>query len=205
VDPHVKAIIALFVGVLAAIVAVAKLLPPDSSTLTVSLVASAAFVLVGLAGAWILRPGGLRRSLAGPPSVASLPLGIVAGALAFAFSFGYVEGLVSLFGLPGFAILPRAPSLELVLAVAVLPALVEEWTDRGVLWAAMRPLVSQRTTIVATAIVFAFMHGLQGMWLLGLPHRFVAGLVFGWLRARTGSLVPCMLAHFVHNGLALWL
>ena len=87
--------------------------------------------------------------------------------------------------------------------MAVLPALVEEWTDRGVLWLAIRPLVSERMTILATALVFAFMHGLDGSFLLGFPHRFVAGLLLGWLRARTGSLVPCILAHFLHNFLSL--
>jgi membrane protease YdiL (CAAX protease family) len=28
----------------------------------------------------------------------------------------------------------------------------------------------------------------------------VMGLLLGWLRARTGSLWPCVEAHFLHNG-----
>ncbi len=47
------------------------------------------------------------------------------------------------------------------------------------------------------------MHGLGGGWVLEFPHRFVSGLIFGWLRLRSGSLLPGMLAHFLHNALSL--
>ena len=46
------------------------------------------------------------------------------------------------------------------------------------------------------------LHG-PGGGTLGLPHRLVAGAVFGWLRLRSGSLVPGIAAHAVHNALAL--
>jgi membrane protease YdiL (CAAX protease family) len=65
-------------------------------------------------------------------------------------------------------------------------------------------LASPRTAVVLAAVVFAFLHGLGGGWLLELPHRFGAGLVFGWLRWRSGSLLPAMLAHALHNGAAWW-
>ena len=72
---------------------------------------------------------------------------------------------------------------------------------RGVLWIALRPIVSSAVTIVSTASLFAFLHGLNGGFVLELPHRFVMGLCLGWLRAKTGSLWPCVLAHFLHNGI----
>ena len=40
-------------------------------------------------------------------------------------------------------------------------------------------------------------------YVLELPHRFVMGLLLGWLRARSNSLAPCVLAHFTHNLLAI--
>ena len=83
----------------------------------------------------------------------------------------------------------------------VLPALVEEWICRGVLFVALLRVTSVRNTIVVSALLFALMHGLEA-YLVSVPHRFVAGLVFGYLRARTGSLVPCVIAHFVNNLLA---
>ena len=35
-----------------------------------------------------------------------------------------------------------------------------------------------------------------------LPSAFL-GLVLGWVRYRTGSVLPCMVLHAVHNGLLL--
>jgi membrane protease YdiL (CAAX protease family) len=40
-----------------------------------------------------------------------------------------------------------------------------------------------------------------------IPGRFLAstflGLVLGWVRMRTASVVPCMILHTIHNGLLL--
>jgi membrane protease YdiL (CAAX protease family) len=80
---------------------------------------------------------------------------------------------------------------------------IEEWLCRGVLRAAVRRIVAVRGAILVTAVLFALMHGLQGPALVALPHRFLGGIAFGWLRARFGSLLPCMLAHATVNGLVL--
>ena len=42
------------------------------------------------------------------------------------------------------------------------------------------------------------MHGLGG-GILAYPHRFVLGLIAGWLRHRSGSLLPGVAAYFIHN------
>ncbi len=82
----------------------------------------------------------------------------------------------------------------------VLPAL--HLGARLLLWTACSRLTTTRRTIVATAMLFAFMH-VPGWGLLGIPHRAAAGVVLGILRARTGSLVPCTLAHFLNNAVAV--
>jgi membrane protease YdiL (CAAX protease family) len=87
----------------------------------------------------------------------------------------------------------------MLLLSAVLPALIEEWMCRGALWVALRPIAARGTTILTTAALFATLHGLNGGFVLELPHRFVMGLLLGWLRARSASLWPCVLAHFLHN------
>lgn len=92
--------------------------------------------------------------------------------------------------------------IEIVGALLVAPVL-EEWACRGVAWTALRRLAGPRTTLVVTAAVFAILHGLGGGYALEFPHRFLAGLGFGWLRLRSGSVLPAMLAHFVHNALAI--
>lgn len=89
--------------------------------------------------------------------------------------------------------------------VVLFPAVVEELADRGVLWEALRRITGVGGTIVASALVFAFLHGLGEGAFFEIPHRFTMGLVFGWLRARTGSLAPCMVAHGTNNLLALLL
>ena len=70
------------------------------------------------------------------------------------------------------------------------------------LWEATRRAAGSRTALVATSVLFAFLHG-PGSGTLGLPHRLVAGGVFGWLRLRSGSLLPGVLAHAVNNAIAL--
>ncbi|MEM7204958.1 MAG: CPBP family glutamic-type intramembrane protease [Planctomycetota bacterium] len=58
------------------------------------------------------------------------------------------------------------------------------------------------STLALAAVLFGMLHCVGG--LIGFPHRFAGGLLFGWLRERTGSLAPCIIAHAVHNGLAVW-
>ena len=47
------------------------------------------------------------------------------------------------------------------------------------------------------------LHGLNGLHILEVPHRFAMGCALGWLRATTASLWPCVAAHAIHNGVAL--
>jgi len=87
--------------------------------------------------------------------------------------------------------------------IAIVPGLLEELLCRGALFTAAQTLAFGKGTIVITATVFAFLHGLNGLWLLELPHRFVLGLLLGWLRARSGSVWPCVTAHMLHNGIVV--
>ena len=95
----------------------------------------------------------------------------------------------------------RTPSLLVAsLAVmALLAPLVEEAVFRGLLygWVAGR----WGTTIawLVSSILFAAAHVEPAHALLVLP----LGLWFGWLRRRTDSLWPSLVAHMVNNGLAV--
>lgn len=40
--------------------------------------------------------------------------------------------------------------------------------------------------------------------MLALPHRFAGGLALGWLRCKSGSLLPGVLAHALHNQAATY-
>jgi membrane protease YdiL (CAAX protease family) len=95
----------------------------------------------------------------------------------------------------------RTPRLFVAsLAVmALLAPLVEEAVFRGLLygWVAGR----WGTTIAwfVSSILFAAAHLEPAHVLLVLP----LGLWFGWLRQRTDSLWPSLVAHIVNNGLAV--
>lgn len=75
-----------------------------------------------------------------------------------------------------------------------LPALAEEFLVRGVLMGVLRPL-GDGFAIVASAAVFGIMHGN----LMQAPSAFAAGLLFGFVAVKTGSLWPGIIGHFINN------
>lgn len=98
------------------------------------------------------------------------------------------------------------PSTDLLLWMAVAPGVFEEWLCRGVMWSILRRHVGLGGTVLATATLFALMHGLTRGGLSTVIPQLLAGVVFGLLRARTGSLVPCMVVHALGNlYVAAWL
>jgi uncharacterized protein len=87
----------------------------------------------------------------------------------------------------------------LVLAVCLQPAVIEELAFRGLIFTSLGRILDGRETIVVTALMFAVLH----LAVPSMPHLFVMGLVLGWLRLRSGSLLPCILLHFCHNAASL--
>jgi hypothetical protein len=82
-----------------------------------------------------------------------------------------------------------------ILVVAVQPAIFEELAFRGVVFSALRRVLESREAVLVTALMFMILH----LSVLSFPHLLLIGLVLGWLRVRTGSLVPGMFLHFTHN------
>ena len=82
---------------------------------------------------------------------------------------------------------------------------LEELCFRGWLLPALQRLFSgfrlgTPVALVATSLAFAGMHA-DAPW--ALPPLFLVGAVCGWLRLRSGSTFPGILAHLGNNGLAL--
>ena len=67
--------------------------------------------------------------------------------------------------------------------------------------ATVRPIAGPRERNVGAAVLFGLLHCVGGLH--NFPHRFVAGLGFGWLRERSGSLLPPIAAHATHNLIAV--
>ena len=82
-----------------------------------------------------------------------------------------------------------------VLAACVMPAIWEEIAFRGLLQGQLSKAVGHREALILTAVLFAVIHVsvLSGFYLL------LVGVLLGFLRRRSNSLVPGMVVHFVHN------
>lgn len=89
---------------------------------------------------------------------------------------------------------PFPLALSLV-STAVFPALTEELAFRGILFLQLDCLSGTQAAIMVTGILFAFVHFsmLSMYWLL------LAGLLYGWVRAREGHLWVGVVLHMLHN------
>jgi ABC-2 type transport system permease protein/sodium transport system permease protein len=95
----------------------------------------------------------------------------------------------------------------ILLAMAVLPAAVEELFFRGYLLSALLGVLRPWQAILASAVLFGLFHViLSGMLAV---ERFVPslllGLVLGWVCWKTGSVWPGVLLHALHNSCVLML
>ena len=91
-----------------------------------------------------------------------------------------------------------------LLLMAVLPALSEEITFRGVLQRLLSPkhsTLNSHLSIWLTAIIFSAIH----MQFYGFVPRMLMGALFGYMMVWTSSLWVPMLMHFVNNGMAVLL
>lgn len=95
--------------------------------------------------------------------------------------------------------------LAVVAALAITPAVFEEWFFRGYVLSALRRNSTPVSAIWGSAVLFGAFH-LIAMDTLTFE-RFVPstlmGVVLGWLCYRSGSLFPGIVVHACHNGLLL--
>jgi len=160
------------------------------------------FVGLGLAGCAALGRGSFRASLRGAPGERWVAAGLAGGLVCIAINWSYVAALGALIGAEDVAGPAPGPLWLALLTTAALTPLLEEWLCRGVLLVACARLMGDRSALLVTSALFALLHGLEA-YVLSVPHRFASGLVFGWLRLRSGSLVPGVIAHAVNNALAV--
>jgi sodium transport system permease protein len=97
------------------------------------------------------------------------------------------------------------PLWVILTSLAVAPGVFEELFFRGFLYPSLRTIFTPWRAIVASAVLFGLFHVVAATALA--PERFLPsfflGLALGWVRYRTGSVVPCMVLHVLHNGLML--
>ncbi len=89
--------------------------------------------------------------------------------------------------------------LLLFSAVVIAAPLFEELIFRGFLWDTFSRSLPQWAVWLLTSLLFAAIHGDP----VQATAVFWTGLFIGWLRWRSGSIWPAILAHFVNNSLAV--
>ena len=83
--------------------------------------------------------------------------------------------------------------------VALVAPFAEELLFRGVGVSLLYPRLGKWATIIAIGIAFGLYHGLVE----ALPELALFGSALAWLRLRTGSVVPGMVAHALFNAVGL--
>jgi sodium transport system permease protein len=86
-----------------------------------------------------------------------------------------------------------------LLMLALLPPICEELAFRGFILRGLGTRLSGRNAILISSLLFAFAHGDP----FRLVPTFLLGLVLALLATRSGSLLPGIIFHSVHNGLAV--
>lgn len=82
--------------------------------------------------------------------------------------------------------------------VCIFAPVFEEFLFRGVMWWILEGLISARVAFIVTTILFSLAH----LEPLHIAAVFPLGVLFGFLRWRSGSIWLPLLAHFLNNTLA---
>ncbi|HEX4124217.1 MAG TPA: type II CAAX endopeptidase family protein [Tepidisphaeraceae bacterium] len=91
--------------------------------------------------------------------------------------------------------------LGIVLMTCAFPAIFEELAFRGIIVPVLQRALTKWETIFASAAMFMILH----LSVFSFPHLLCLGMALAYVRIRTRSIWPCVLMHFTHNVMCLWL
>lgn len=86
-----------------------------------------------------------------------------------------------------------------LIIIALIPAIGEELTFRGVIQQALTRKMSPHIAIILSAAIFSFIH----FQFYGFLTRMFLGMLLGYMFYITGSLWTSILMHFLNNGSAV--
>jgi membrane protease YdiL (CAAX protease family) len=91
-----------------------------------------------------------------------------------------------------------------MLLLVSLGPLVEEMLFRGVLLSALLRRLHVGWAVSICSLAFALVHlpGLQWQW-YALPNLLLLALLLAWLRLKSASIWPAVIAHGANNALAV--
>lgn len=132
---------------------------------------------------------------------ASIFLPVLLPTVAIAFLLSYLVSL--LLGVFGFEspVVADAPLVEMLVAHALVPAVLEELLFRYLPMKLLLPY-SKRWCIILSSLYFAFVH----MSLFQIPYALFAGVIFISIDIMCDSVLPSMIIHLVNNTISvLWI
>ncbi len=88
-----------------------------------------------------------------------------------------------------------------IISVCIIAPFVEEMLFRGIILRSFLENYSVANSIILSSILFALSH----LTVTQIPVAFIMGCLFGWLYAKTKSLWPSILGHFLNNSFAIFL
>jgi membrane protease YdiL (CAAX protease family) len=91
-------------------------------------------------------------------------------------------------------------ALGATLAIGLLGPFAEELAFRGVVWGYVEGRFGPRAAWAISSLLFAGAHWEPAHIALVLP----IGILLGWVRWRSASLWPCVVAHIINNTLVVW-
>ena len=84
---------------------------------------------------------------------------------------------------------------QLLVLCSLAPAVIEEIAFRGIIFERLSRVLGEREAWLVQAALFSVLHLSPVIF----PTHFAMGLIFGWLRMRTRSLIPGMILHGAWN------
>jgi len=101
--------------------------------------------------------------------------------------------------------LQQTPLWIKLVALALAPALCEELFFRGFLQTSLRQRFSASSAVLMSAVLFGLFHIVvrDHLFLERMIPSTLMGIILGTLLERSGSVIPGMILHAVHNGLLL--
>jgi uncharacterized protein len=92
------------------------------------------------------------------------------------------------------------PSWTCYVLLCVYPAVFEELAFRGVILHRLERVLGDTEAWLVQAAMFSVLHLMPAIFL----SHFLLGLLFGWLRRKSGSIYPGMIAHAAWNTWFVW-
>lgn len=108
--------------------------------------------------------------------------------------FQEAVGLTFESGLEDLSVNGVGGAFALIVSIAFIPAIIEEFCIRGVVLQPLRRY-GDFFAIMMSSIIFSILHGNM----VQIPYTIVAGFYFGYVCVATGSLWPSIVLHFINN------